>query len=602
MGVRRVRAPGLIDGTSHIKVSGPVSDPYPADTRPATDRPTRGRRNRFCRCVASAGLVVLLIGGLCGTPGCAPGPRVASTADRKPIDRSVIEGPAGFTVHRYIENLTAPTAMTFDERGNLLIAEGGLDGRPPAIYGFKPDGTRFTVYRDARLPLGIGSPKMKLYGPIGGLVYHDGQLYVSHRDGVRKGVISALGYDGSRRTVVAGMPAQGDYGLTDLAVGADGRLYFGIGTATNSGVVGLDNWQTGWPRRFRKVHDLPWTKIRTRGIRMDSRNPQAGLFGPGEKAVTGPFQPFDVANKSWVYPPQNAKFNGAIYSVAVDGGDLRAEAWGIRLPRGLAFNHLGTLYFTNNGMELRGSRPVKDDPDVLCKLVRNTWYGWPDYSADFVEITEPRFQPALEMLFNTGYDALPLLVDLNASGREAGGLRAPPRDALLWGQFPSQSGAAKLVMVPRTGPFERFHGSALVALSGGRAPFATGNQKTIGPIGHKVVRVNVGNKEVADFLRNTRGVPAHRLPKPIRRQALERPADLKIGPDGALYVLDMGWMEVKNGRERVHAATGGVFRVAAVGEPTSERPAGQTLRDNAADVPADMGSDVPSDDPGIAPE
>jgi glucose/arabinose dehydrogenase len=418
------------------------------------------------------------------------------------------------------------------------------------------------------------------------MVWHDGKLYVSHRDKNDLGVITALGYDGSRKTVVAGMPAQGDNGLTDLAIGADGRLYFGIGTATNSGIVGLDNWAVGWVRRHRKVHDKPFTKMRTRGVRMDSRNPQAGLFGPGEKAVTGPFQPFDVANQSYVYPPQNGKFNGAIYSVAPDGGDLRAEAWGIRLPRGLGFNHLGILYFTNNGMELRGTRPVKDDPDVLCKLVRGTWYGWPDYSADFYEITQPRFQPALELLLNTGYDALPLLVDQDASGRDGSGLRAPPRDALLRGLFPSQSGAAKLVMVPRTGYFERFHGSAIVALSGDRAPFATGSRKTIGPIGHKVQRVIVDNQQVEDFIRNTRGVPAHLLDKRMRKLAMERPADVKLGPDGYLYVLDMGRMEVKNGKIRVFGRTGKVFRLLPSELPSAEQSAGQSS-DDGGDAPGE---------------
>ena len=543
-----------------------------------------------------AGVLLLVTAIMSGATGCGPRARVLPAEDRKPIDRSVIEGPTGFTVQRYITGLTAPTSMTFDGQGNLLIAEGGLDGRAPAIYGFSPDGERFTVYRDPQLPFGIGSPKFKLYGPIGGMIWHDGRLYVSHRDANRKGVISALDYDGNRQTIVAGMPAQGDYGLTDLAVG-DNRLYFGIGTATNSGVVGLDNWQVGWPRRYGKVHDLPWTKLRLRGVRMDSRNPQAGLFGPGEKAVTGPFQPFDVANKSWVYPPQNGKFNGAIYSVALDGGDLQAEATGIRLPRGLAFNPSGlTLFFTNNGMELRGSRPVRDDPDVLCRLVRGTWYGWPDYSADFNDITLPRYQPPLELLFNTGYDALPLLVDQAGSGTDRSGLRTPSRETLLRGAFPSQSGAAKLAMAPRTGPFERYYGSAIVALSGDRAPFATSNQKLIGPIGYKVVRVNVDNQQVEDFLRNTRGLPARRLPRGMQAEALERPVDVKFGPDGSLYVLDLGWMEVKNGRERVREGSGRVFRIVPTEAPAGEQPAGDTPRDgDQVGVPSDALPPLPAD-------
>jgi glucose/arabinose dehydrogenase len=563
--------------------------------------PIRGDTGR--RVVPAAGLLFVATILLATAPGCAPRPKMLPAAERTPIDRSIIEGPTGYTVERYIENLTAATSIAFDDRGNLLIAEAGIDGHSPAVYGFRPNGSRFDIYRDPRLPFGIGSPKAKLYGPIGGMVYHEGKVYVSHRDANRKGVISALGYDGSRKTIVAGMPAQGDYGLTDLAVSADGRLYFGIGTATNSGVVGLDNWASGWVRRYPKVKDLPWTKLRLRGVRMDSRNPLAGLFGPGEKAVTGAFQPFDTANKSWVYPPQNGKFNGAIYSVAFDGGDLRPEAWGIRLPRGLAFNPSGlTLYFTNNGMELRGSRPVRDDPDVLCKLVRKMWYGWPDYSADFYDITLPRYQPPTDLLFNTGYDALPALVDQTSSGPEGKGLPPPPRDALLHGTFPSQSGAAKLVMVPGTGPFEKYQGSAFVALGGDRAPFATGNRKTIGPIGYKVVRVVVDNQQVEDFVRNTRGVPAHRHSKPIRHQAFERPVDVKFGPDGALYILDMGRMQVKNGKERIYSGTGQVFRVVPIDQaqpPT--QPAGESVDDGDDGDAPDTG-DVPPDMPPGAPQ
>ena len=507
-------------------------------------------------------------------------------ADRATIDRAVVEYPSGFVFQPYLHNLTGPTAIAFDDKGNLLIAEGGMDGRAPAIYAFKPDGTHFHIYRDPQLPFAIGAPDYKLYGPIGGMIWHDGKLYVSHRDKNDLGVITALAYDGSRKTIVANMPTRGDHALTDLAVGTNGRLYFGIGTATNSGIVGLDNWATGWVRKYPKVHDKPFTKIRTRGVRMDSRNPMAGLFGPGEKAVTGPFQPFDVANKTFVYPPQDGKFNGAIYSCGLDGGDLRAEAWGIRLPRGLAFNHLGSLYFTNNGMELRGTRPVKDDPDVLCRLVPGTWYGWPDYSADFVEITQPRFQPGPGLLLGTGYEDLPLLIDQNASGGEGMSLQAPSRATLLRGVFPSQAGAAKLVMVPRTGPFERFHGSAIVALSGDRAPFATSRRRIIGPVGYKVQRVIVDNQQVEDFIRNTRGLPAHLLDKKARKLAMERPVDVKIGPDGFLYVLDMGRMEVKDGKARVFARTGKVFRLMPSELPATEETAAESA-DDGGDAPAE---------------
>ena len=236
-------------------------------------------------------------------------------------------------------------------------------------------------------------------------------------------------------------------------------------------------------------------------------------------------------------------------------------------------------------MELRGTRPVKDDPDVLCRLVPGTWYGWPDWTADFHPITDEKYQPTIEMIYNTGVDALPVLIDQGASGPDGTGLRAPSAADLLRGTFPSQSGAAKLVIAPRSGPLEQFQGNAIVALSGDRAPFATGGQKTIGPIGYKVVLVSLDNQQVRDFIRNTGGGPAHQLPKqkrPLRGDALERPCDVKIGPDGALYVLDMGRMEMKNGKEHVYAGTGKIYRLAPIEQPAATQSAGES---EAEDVP-----------------
>ena len=92
------------------------------------------------------------------------------------------------------------------------------------------------------------------------------------------------------------------------------------------------------------------------------------------------------------------------------------------------------------------------------------------------------------------------------------------------------------------------------------------------------MRVRVDNQQVEDFLRNTRGVPAHVLGQRIARMALERPVDVKFGPDGSLYILDMGRMEVKNGKEHVSAATGQVFRLIPVHEPpAATQPSADTV-------------------------
>jgi len=46
-------------------------------------------------------------------------------------------------------------------------------------------------------------------------------------------LLTALDMRGGHTTIVAGLPARGDYGVTDLAFSPNnGRLYFGVGAAT----------------------------------------------------------------------------------------------------------------------------------------------------------------------------------------------------------------------------------------------------------------------------------------------------------------------------------------------------------------------------------
>ncbi len=508
--------------------------------------------------------------------------------ERKPIDRSMVEYPTGYELQPFFRKLTGAAAIAFDDAGgSIIIAEGG-EGDELRIYGFHlNDGSRFDIYpREKRLPGPLAffnRSKRPMYGPVGGLAVHNGRIYVSHRDADRMGRITALKQDGTPTTIVAGLPARGDYGVTDLAINRQGRLFFGVGAATNSGVVGLDNWSVGWVRRFPTVADVPHVNLKLWGLKFNTPNPRAGLFGGADIAVTGPFQPFEVNNLIRVPRARDGRPNAAIYSVPAEGGssaDLAVECFGVRLPRGLAFNRFGRLFMTNNGMELRGTRPVKDDPDVLLRFVSGTWYGWPDYSADLRPISDARFQPPLELFLPKGYPEHSFLVN-----HEESGLLRPDRDLLLQAAFPSQSGAAKMAFVPTepAGPFaDDFGGSAIVALSGDRAPFATSGRKLIGPVGYKLMRVDfdTATPRVSEFVRNVAGVPAHMMDKDFDGavDALERPVDVKFGPDGALYILDMGRMRVKNGKEVFAPRTGQVFRLvpappsAAASQPQDPPP------------------------------
>lgn len=489
--------------------------------------------------------------------GCQYRPVMIPLQERHGIDRAIVETPTGFELQPYIQYLTDPAAIAFDNDGNLIIAEGATADSKVRIFGFRPNGSRFDIYPVGRIPAIPLLPIFRLYGPIGGMVIDQNQIYISHRDSNGRGVITAFDHEGHHRTVVADLPAQGEYGITDLAVGPNGKLYFGIGSATNSGVVGLDDWAIGWVRTHPNFCDQPGTDLKLLGYRFDTPNPIAGLFGPGETAVTAPFQPFGKGNRLRI--TRSDKPTGTIYSVNPMGGGLEVIAHGIRNPRGLAFNEYGRLYMTDDGMELRGTRPVKDDPDSLLWVLKGTWYGFPDFSADLRPITELP-PPPEEMLVQTGYPELSNLID-----HEASHLFQPDRATLVRGVFQPLSGAAKMDFVRSSGPFADFRGSAIVALSGDQAPFATSNHKLIAPIGYKVVRVDLDNRQVQDFVYNTQNLPASKQHgHPL---CLERPVDVKFGPDGALYILDLGVADYKNDSVHIHSGTGQIFRLVSTGKP-----------------------------------
>jgi glucose/arabinose dehydrogenase len=54
--------------------------------------------------------------------------------------------------------------------------------------------------------------------------------------------LSRIGPDGRSEDIVSGLPGRGDHQANHPVVGPDGKLYFGVGSVTNAGVVGPDNF------------------------------------------------------------------------------------------------------------------------------------------------------------------------------------------------------------------------------------------------------------------------------------------------------------------------------------------------------------------------
>ena len=515
--------------------------------------------------------------------GCVRGPTFVPPSQRRPIDRLLVDYPGGMVLKEVVKNLTGPCDFEEDAEGNWIIAESGMGGFDPRIFGFKKDGTYFTIYPASRYnipsvtPFNLIDPRFKIYGPLGGICCDNGRIYVTHRDVNGNGVVTAFNYDGSHFTVVAGLPAQGDNGMSDIAVGPTGRLWFGVGSATNSGVVGLDNWE--WVKKHGDFCDKSFVDLKLNGYHFKSKNPDAGIGSP-EIAVTAPFQPFNVSTETRI---RRSSFpTGAIYSADPNGGGLHPEAHGIRAPRGLAFSEFGTLYITNNGSELRGTRPIADDPDSMLKIVSGGWYGFPDYSADLQPITDARFQPKgdqLKLLVKSGYREIAFLIDHNASNKGEG-LISPVRNTLLQAVFPSLSGAARFEFVPNRGPLAQFQGNAIVPLGGDHAPFATSGLKIVEPQGFKIVRVDPTSREVTDFIRNTKVKPASMIPH--NQGLLERPVAVKFGRDGSLYIVDFGEMDTRFQRFRVRSHTGRIFKLEAAPPSATTKPARASSKPTAA--------------------
>jgi glucose/arabinose dehydrogenase len=507
--------------------------------------------------------------------GCVRGPMFIPAAQRKPIDRALVDYPGGFALKEVLHNLTGPIDFEEDEEGNWIVAESGRGGFSPRIFRFNPkDGTTSYIYPTGRAvkvpdvaPFNLIKTGFHIYGPIGGIAVEKGKVYVTHRDKNGFGAVTAFNYDGTHATITSGLPAQGDNGMSDIAISpVNGRLYFAVGSATNSGVVGLDNWQ--WVKLFPDFCDRSFYNLKLTGFHGKSKNPDAGLFGGPEVAVTAPFQPFNVSTQTRIRKVDTP--TGAIYSADPTGGGMRVEAHGIRCPRGLAFNQFATLYFTANGMELRGTRPIADDPDALLWFSKDAWYGFPDYSTDLQPIVEPRFQPKGEMqrlLIASGYDEITFLLDHQASNNNES-LMAPLRNTLLQSTFPSLSGAANFDFVPAGGAMSESQGDVIVPLFGDRYPFATSGFKLHDRVGFKVVRVDAAKREVVDLIRNTRGGPASALGR--GEGVIERPVAVKFGRDGALYIVDFGEARHNSSREKIKPHTGRVFKLEPLPGATSK--------------------------------
>jgi glucose/arabinose dehydrogenase len=431
--------------------------------------------------------------------------------------------PPGYRIEIVATELTFPTGVAFDAEGVPHVVEAGYSYgeifTTPRLVRIGPDGARTVVAEGGR------------NGPWNGVAYADGAFYVAEGGQLEGGRVLRITPRGETSAIVSELPSLGDHHTNGPAVGADGWLYFGQGTATNSGVVGPDNHQFGWLKRHPEFHDTPCADVVLAGENFESDDPLRG--GP---ATTGAYLPFGTPSAPRQVIRGAVPCSGAVLRVRPSGGGVELVAWGFRNPYGLAFDARGRLFVTENGYDVRGSRPVWGAADVLWEVRRGAWYGWPEHSAGEL-LHGDRFKPPEKERVR------PVLAELPGE---------PPGPAAVFGVSSSSNG----LDFSRS---ERFGwpGSAFVAQFGDMTP-NTG--KVVAPVGFQVVRVDPETGVIAKFASNRgdENGPATRL----RKGGLERPIAVRFDPGGeALYVVDFGVMTIERGKPNPRPGTGVLWRV-----------------------------------------
>jgi glucose/arabinose dehydrogenase len=428
------------------------------------------------------------------------------TPSRK-IEPKDIQLPPGYTIDVFASGLTTPINITFTEKGEMLVADSGITDGNGKVLKLTQQG--FTVIADGFNP------------PLTGITEHQGNIYVAHRR-----YVTMITPDGTKKDIIEGLPSNGDHHNNRVVFGPDGKMYFGQGTATNSGVVGKDN---SWVKEHPFFHDYPGGRITL--CRQNFQAPSFLDSFPNRLTTTGAYAPFGVAT----YPGKTVdgvtRASGSILRANPDGTELELVAWGLRNPFRLRFDRFGHLFAANHGIDVRGSRPIANSPDEFQWIRPGVWYGFPDFTGG-VPVTSPQFRP----------EGKPQPTFLLAEHP-----MQPPRPVAT---FPAHS--ATMGFSFNENPSFAPVGDVYIAEFGANAPGTTGG-KPLPRVGHRVSRIDMETGKVYTFALNRSGLPASET----NGGGFERPIDAVFDAGGVLYISDFGLFS----GESALPGTGVIWRV-----------------------------------------
>lgn len=441
--------------------------------------------------------------------------------------------PTGYTAEVVATGFNAPVHCTFGDDGFCYVSEGGhkIESKPRILKVNVATGDYDTFFE-------LPEERWNKTGSLTGACWHQGSLYFTNTD-----TLSRLTPDGAIEDLVTDLPGKGDHMTNYPVVGPDGKLYFGQGTATNAGIVGADNFAYEWLPTFPKFHDVPGHDVTLTGHNYAYQNVLGSVT---ETVHSGAYVPFGTETRPGQVIPGSVKCSGSVLRCNPDGTGLELVAWGLRNPYGIAFHPDGRLFVTEHGIDERGRRYVVGDLEDFYEITEGAWYGWPDFASG-IRLDDPYWGEG-------GRGREPVL-----SGHPDPN---PPRPFVTFSDHAAPNGFDFC----QSASFG-FAGDAFVALFGDVAPITA---RLTTPRGFKVVRVDMRTRRVVDFAVNKIAGPASKLP----HEGFERPSHCQFGPDGALYVVDWGEIELapERGGIRIQKGTGTLWRIRRNAGPRGDRP------------------------------
>ena len=227
-------------------------------------------------------LVLLVVCGLLFTSCSSSGTLAWDALDQasrysvKRIEVDEIQVPDGFRAVRVAAGLNFPSAFTWDAEGNLYVIESHTVPVPllrTRIVRIGRDG------KFQKLNLSGAPPDS---GTAIGLTHHGGWLYFTHAQARRElRDLSRAPAGGAVEVVVPDFPTQGDHDVNKLVFDRNGSLYFGVGSASNSGVIARSDYvNIAWLEKYPQAHDFP-----CRAIQLTTQT-----FTDTDGTITGPYQ------------------------------------------------------------------------------------------------------------------------------------------------------------------------------------------------------------------------------------------------------------------------------------------------------------------------